>query len=233
MAYNYDFVICIEATSNVAPYADQLNRLIKDYIRHFLDRMEELDYSLEQLRIKFILFRDFSCCSEPINETEFFDINSGSCLAEIENFIDGIKYEGGYGYCNALEAIALAAKSRWGVQDKNKYRHVIILFSNGKVRSLGGNQILLSKYPADMPINIGQLSAWLSGEDLPNNIYLNMGNEYVVSFVPAAEPWNTEDFGQLYRDGRFYSWEVFSNLGLGVEDIELFEPIDMIAGDDF
>ena len=55
-------------------YADQLNKLIKDYIRHFLNSMEELDYSLEQLRIKFILLRDFSCCSEPTNETEFFDI---------------------------------------------------------------------------------------------------------------------------------------------------------------
>ena len=233
MAYNYDFVICIEATSNVAPYADQLNKLIKEYIRHFLDRMEELDYSLERLRIKFILFRDFSCCSEPINETEFFDINSSCCLTEIENFIDGIKYEGGYGYCNALEAIALAAKSRWGVQDKNRYRHVILLFSNGKVRSLDGNQRLLSKYPEDMPINIEQLIAWLGGEGLPNDIHLNMGIEYVVSFVPADEPWNTDDFKQLYKYDRFYTWEVFSNLGLGVEDIELFEPIDMIAGDDF
>ena len=53
--YHHDFVVCIEATSNVKPYASQLHNTLKKYFERFLECVDEVDY-FHKFRCKNKLF---------------------------------------------------------------------------------------------------------------------------------------------------------------------------------
>lgn len=218
----FDFVFCIEATSNMASISKEVNCFIKSIALRNIDVAEELGLALLRTRVKIILFRDFSCCTQPIVETKFFVFPDEK--DELNAYIDNIEYKGGYGYCNALEAIALALKSDWTTEGTRR-RHCVGVFSNGKVRSLGGNQMLLSKYPPNMPTDITQLSAWWEGEGLPVDSSYKRNIGYLLAFVPCAEPWI-----RLQSWNRY--WPIFSSngAGVGVCDIDIQSAFDMLYG---
>lgn len=220
--FHHDFVVCIEATSNVKPYASQLHNTLKKYFERFLECVAENDYPLGELRIKFILFRDFACCTEPIFETDFFNIYASEDFSLVDEFIEKIEFKDGYGYCNALEAIALALQSKWTTLEGYR-RYTILVFSNGQVRPLGGNQKLLSKYPKDMPGNFEELSSiWQDCTYLPGR---KCG--FLTAFVPNIEPW------RKMMEWNYY-WPAFTeNMGTDFSDVDLYSCTDWYFNEDF
>lgn len=194
--FHCDFVICVETTANVLPYSDSLKELIKTILRGYHDTMRERYevQSIAKYRVKFIFFKDYACCPNAMLETEFFNIDSSEEQDLVDKFIDQIEFKGGYGYCNAFEAIALGIQSEWMISSEDKIIRDIWLFSNGKVRPLGGNQKLLPTYPPNMPESFEQLSSQWHAVDPHNRI-----NVYMMGYVPKTEPCLTLQIWNYYQ----------------------------------
>ena len=214
----HDFIICIEATSNVAPVADELKKFLKSFCNKFQDIVEEKDIDEKQARVKFIVFRDFSCCENAIIQSRFFDILE----KDIEQFIDDIEFKGGYGYCNAFEAIALGLQSEWMISSEDKIIRDIWLFSNGKVRPLGGNQKLLPKYPPNMPESFEQLSSRWHTVGPYNRTPVCM-----IGYVPKTEPWITLQTWNGY-------WPAYTDCcGMDFDEMNHMTIMDMLIDTDY
>jgi len=211
--YNIDYIFCIEATSNMKPISEDVNKFVKTLIFETYEEIKEIGRTCN-IRTKIILFRDLACCAVPIIESDFFILPEQ--MDVFFEFVDRIEYKGGYGFCNALEAIALAIKSDWTTGGTRR-RHMIVTISNGKVRPLGGNQRLLPNYPSDIPDSLPQLGAWVHGYDHTFNTTYQPNVAKLVAFVPNAEPWVELQAWNSY-------WPAFWNkdyyfLGFGIQDI--------------
>ena len=182
--------------------------------------MEENDKDVAELRIKVIVFRDYICDSEPMVESEFFTLPAQN--AAFRSFVAGIEAcGGGDGPENALEAIALALKSKWTTSG-SKRRHAILVFSDAPALALGERSDC-PNYPTGLPKNIAQLGAWWEGTDQ------SLGSTYqpkagrLVAFVPNAEPWT-----ELQAWNRY--WPAFSPAGTGLPDVDIQSAIDLMVG---
>lgn len=217
-----DIIFCVETTSKMAIIGADVKKEIKKSIDKIYDAMlkrgelyndlVDCDRIVEQYRIKFILFKDFNFCDNAIIETDFYDALLN--IDEIDAFIDNICFEGGNGYCNALETLAMAIKSKWETKWARK-RHAIVLFSQSKVRPLGLKYNALL-YPTGMPNDIAELGAWWHGLRgvMPETMFSPRSGR-LISFVPNVEPWNAM---QVW--GRYWPAFVPSDSGLDDDDFE-------------
>ena len=69
-----DFVICIDATASMAPYLDEVKANALSILQKYVEGVEESGYTLEQLRIKVIAFRDYKYDEVPMVESAFFTL---------------------------------------------------------------------------------------------------------------------------------------------------------------
>ena len=180
--------------------------------------------AIQRYRVKFILFKDYSCNANAITESDFMDITSPDSISLADGYIDSIEFSGGYGYCNATEAIAKALRSDWAAEEGQKRLNVIV-FSNGRVRPLNGNQRLLSTYPENMPEELSELGAWWElprEHGLPS---LDYRYAFMVFFVPNSEPWvGMQPWNRCYF--------VFSDvLGTDHDGDEIGMNLEMLADD--
>ncbi len=220
MDVNIDLVICVEATKAMLDIADDVKQKIKHLIEYIPEYSEEQALVIKKLRVKLILFRDYGCCPEAMIESGFVDIIEDK--EKIFECIDNIEFKGGYGYCNALEAIALALKSNWTTE--GKFRHGIIVFSKSQVHSLG-LKCGISSYPVGMPTDLAQLGAWWEGTDQTLGSTYQPKSGSLVAFVPNAEPWT---FMQAWNG----YWSAFSPAGAGLDDVDIQSAIDLIFPND-
>ena len=63
-------------------------------------------------RFSIAVSRDYAN-NEGNRETDFFNIDASEDFSLVDEFVEKIEFKDGYGYCNALEAIALALQSKW------------------------------------------------------------------------------------------------------------------------
>ena len=218
--YCVDIVMCIDATGSMAPIITEVKDKAISFHQRFIDAMEENDKDVSELRIKVIVFRDYICDSEPMLESQFFTLPAQN--AALRSFVSNIEAcGGGDGPENALEAIALALKSKWTTSG-SKRRHVILVFSDAPALALG-ERADCPNYPRDLPKTIAQLGAWWEGTDQ------TLGSTYqpragrLVAFVPNAEPWT-----ELQAWNRY--WPAFSSAGTGLPDVDLQSAIDLMVG---
>lgn len=161
-AYNVDIVMCIDATGSMFPIIDKVKENALSFYQRFVDAMEESDKTVEQLRIKVIAFRDYGCDDKPMEESEFFTLPKQN--EEFRACVSGITAcGGGDAPENALEAIALALKSKWTTVG-TKRRHVILVFSDAAALPLGA-RASSDNYPSDLPKDLPQLGAWWERTD--------------------------------------------------------------------
>lgn len=223
--WNIDICFCIETTNNMAPVIDNLKYAVKRIVADIIDRMEETCKLLGLLRIKVIEFKDFGCCTEPIVVHDFIEIgnkdNTGT-NAFLEQ-VDGISCRGGYGYCNALEAIALALKSDWTTGETWRKRHCVVVFSNGKVHPIQLKKNV-SNYPEEIPNNFGDLTAWWEGRVQPSESTYFHRVGRMVAFVPNEEPWIEAQTWNGF-------FPVFSDAGAGLSEIDFEIVFDSLFGD--
>ena len=72
--YNVDIVMCIDATGSMSPIIEKVKENALSFYQRFLESMEESEKTVEQLRIKVIVFRDYGCDEAPMTESEFFTL---------------------------------------------------------------------------------------------------------------------------------------------------------------
>ena len=213
--YNIDVVMCIDATGSMKPFMSEVKANVLSFYRKFVEEMEAMGYSVDQLRIKVIAFRDYGCDSEPMVESKFFTLDDES--TEFHDFVSRIEAKGGRaGGQNALEALALAMKSDW-VRTDTRRRHVIMLWTDGDALELGvrRNRPL---YPFDMPRTL---------EELKNEWDEKMDRraKRLILFAPDVWPWSDI----IDWDGIFHQ---VSQAGKGCSDTDIDCAIRLIAPND-
>ncbi len=218
--YCVDIVMCIDATGSMAPIIDEVKNNAMSFYQKFIDSMEENDKEVSELRIKVIVFRDYICDSEPMVESEFFVLPDQSTA--FKNFVAGIEAcGGGDGPENALEAIALALKSKWTTSGA-KRRHVILVFSDAPALALG-ERTECPNYPKNLPNTLAELGSWWEGTDQEFISSYSKKAGRLVAFVPAAEPWK-----ELQTWNRY--WPAFSPAGTGLDNVDIQAAIDLLVG---
>lgn len=134
--------------------------------------------------------------------------------------------DGGYGYCNALEAISLAIKSQW-TTGGNRIRHIIVVLSNSLARQLGGNQRLLSAYPSNVPKTFEGLNRWWDGTDFTFDGSFQSRSLRLIGFISPQEPLWRDTMCSWYR-----FWPAYSQRdGTDLEEVDHRSVVDMIFGD--
>ena len=217
--YCVDIVMCIDATGSMAPIIDEVKNNAMSFYQKFIDSMEENDKEVSELRIKVIVFRDYICDSEPMVESEFFVLPDQNTA--FKNFVAGIEAcGGGDGPKNALEAIALALKSKWTTSGA-KRRHAILVFSDAPALAFG-ERADCPNYPTDLPKTIAQLGSWWKGTDQTLGSTYQREAGRLVAFVPNAEPWT-----ELQTWNRY--WPAFSPAGTGLPDVDIQSAIDLMV----
>ena len=218
--YNVDIVMCIDATGSMSPILNEVKDNALSFYQKFVDAMEEADKSIDQLRIKVIAFRDYGVDSEPMTESEFFNLPEQN--DEFKACVNGIDATGGGDTPeNALEAIALALKSDWTTSGA-KRRHAIPVFTDAPALALGERKDS-PNYPSAMPENLAQLGAWWEGTDQTLSSTYQPKAGRLVAFVPNAEPWT-----ELQVCNRY--WPAFSKAGTGLSDVDIQSAIDLLVG---
>lgn len=183
--YNVDIVMCIDATGSMSPILSEVKNNAMSFYKKFIEEMEAQDppKSVQQLRIKVIVFRDYGCDSEPMVESKFFTLGEGGEDEDFNSFMNDIAAEGGGdGPENALEALALAMKSDW-VKTGAVRRHVIMMYTDApalKLQERAGS----TGYPAGMPASIAELREWWEGQYMENRA------KRLLLFAPADTPWS-------------------------------------------
>ena len=222
MEYTVDFVICIDATSSMKPFIHEVKTNILKFFPAFRECLEmhclTLDYC--HYRVKIIAFRDYDCrdCSAMV-ESDFFVLPDGE--KRLHAFLDEIEARGGGDYRkNALEAVALALKSKW-MTEGDKRRHVILVFTDNAALPLDA-RVSNPKYPNGMPKSIDELKSWWEeNSHIPNGT--NEADEgRMVVFAPADRyPWNmVADWENV--------WICDSNAGHGLLELAMNPILDMI-----
>lgn len=218
--YNVDIVMCIDGTASMRPIIDQVKANALSFYKKFVDAMEENDKKAEALRIKVIVFRDYGCDDQPIEESDFFTLPDQA--DEFNAYVNGIEVKGGGDLPeNALEAIALALKSKW-TTGGNKRRHAILVFTDAAALPLG-ERAACSGYPAGMPADLAELGAWWEGTEQTLDSTYQPKAGRLVAFAPNAYPWTDIQAWNRY-------WPAFSQAGNGLSDVDIQSAIDLLVG---
>ena len=196
--YNVDIVMCIDATGSMSSIINEVRDNALAFYRKFVEEMEAKDKSVQQLRIKVIVFRDYECDSEPMVESRFFTLDDES--ADFKAFLAGIEATGGGdGPENSLEALALAINSDW-VRTGAVRRHVVMMYTDAPALQLGQRKACAG-YPTDMPADLAELHEWWEGQSMERR------SKRLLLFAPDTDPWCdmvdwTNTFHQASQAGR-------------------------------
>lgn len=218
--YNVDIVMCIDGTASMRPIIDEVKANAISFYQKFVDAMEENDKKAEELRIKVIVFRDYGCDDQPMEQSEFYRLPEQT--EQFCTFINGIEVKGGGDLPeNALEAIALAMKSDW-TTGGNKRRHAILVFTDAAALPLG-ERASSRNYPSGMPADLAELGSWWEGtEQTLDSTYQPRAGRLVV-FAPNAYPWTDIQAWNRY-------WPAFSQAGKGLTGVDIQSAIDLLVG---
>ncbi|MBR2966471.1 MAG: VWA domain-containing protein [Clostridia bacterium] len=196
--YNVDIVMCIDATGSMSSIINEVRDNALAFYPKFVAAMQAKDKSVQQLRIKVIVFRDYECDSEPMVESRFFTLDDES--AEFKAFLAGIEATGGGdGPENSLEALALAINSDW-VRTGAVRRHVVMMYTDAPALQLGQRKACAG-YPTDMPADLAELHEWWEGQSMERR------SKRLLLFAPDTDPWCdmvdwTNTFHQASQAGR-------------------------------
>ena len=190
LAYHVDIVLCIDATGSMAPIINKVKESALSFYQKFVDEMEKKLKSVQQLRMKVIVFRDYGVDSEPMTESKFFVLDEEK--EEFKNYVNSIEAIGGGDEAeSSLEAIALAMKSDW-VKTGSVRRHVIILYSDAPALPLGTHKDKPG-YPSDMPANLAELHERWEEQDREKRA------KRMLIFAPGVEPWTNMLWDQVFH----------------------------------
>jgi myo-inositol catabolism protein IolC len=193
---------------------------VKSSALKFYDNLESVmakkEKTIDQLRAKVIIFRDYWADSPSMSmqTSEFLNLKTQS--SDFASFISGITATGGGDEPeNGLEALALALTSGWEKsQGFAKQRYVIVVYTDASAHSLEKSS-KPSHYPQDIPKTFDELTDLWSDISTPA--------KRLLLFAPDASPWTV----------MASSWEntihFASKAGEGLKELEMDEILNAIA----
>ena len=219
--HTVDLVLCLDMSGG--------NTFLEQLEDSFCDLFDKLKYELmqcrsfelEQLRVRFVFFKDYTYDYDPMVHTPFFVLPEQT--DEVLDFISKIHPCGGGDLPDcAFEGLAYAVRSDW-TDPNDCHRRVICLATDTIAKPLGecrtGSWGYVNKaYPADMPTSVEDiLSEW---GDWPRP-----GINRIMLFAPDKECW-----APLLRWDGVYLYQVPLVWGNGGREVEFVNMlIDLIA----
>lgn len=214
--YAVDLVMCIDATGSMGHLINEVKESALTFYEKLEAVMERKEKTIDQLRARVIVFRDYWADSESLAMkcSDFFDLRTQS--SEFKSFVSGITATGGGDEPeNGLESLALALNSNWEKsQDFAKQRYVVVVYTDASTHPLEKGS-KPSHYPQDIPKSFDDLTdLWL---DMPSP------TKRLLLFAPDASHWNI-----IASD-----WENTihfpSKAGRGLEELEMDQVLNAIA----
>ena len=127
--YAVDLVMCIDGTGSMGHLIEEVKSSALQFYDKLEMKMSEKEKTIDQLRAKVIVFRDYWADSADIamQSSDFFNLRTQA--SEFASFVSGITASGGGDEPeNGLEGLALALKSDWEKsQDFAKQRRVVVV----------------------------------------------------------------------------------------------------------
>lgn len=204
---NVDIVFVIDATRSMQKTIDMVKESALSFHDKLYSFMDEAKRSIKNLRIKVIWFRDFYYDGDyAFGESKFFELPEES--VEFKEYVTGINEAGGGDIPESgLEALTLAMRSDF-VQEGEKKRHIIVLFTDAAAHPLEDYDRLVEEaakkgcsptmYPSNMPKDLTEFyNAW-EGNELAQDSLGSDGSETkldatgrrLVLFAPNDYPWS-------------------------------------------
>ena len=213
--YAVDLVMCIDGTGSMGHLIEEVKSSALQFYDKLEKKMSEKEKTIDQLRAKIIVFRDYWADSADLamQSSKFFNLRTEA--SEFAGFVSGITATGGGDEPeNGLEGLALALQSDWEKsQDFAKQRRVVVVYTDASAHSLEKGS-KPSHYPQDIPKTFDELTDYWHDMPIPA--------KRLLVFAPDASPWVMMD-----------SWDnsVYfrSKAGKGLEEFEMDEILDYIA----
>lgn len=190
-SYNVDLVLCIDATKSMEPVI----QLVKDNAiqlpQDILDEAVRQRKSVNNLRIKVILFRDYLADGNyAIQTTDFMEMPQQ--VQEFSKLVDSIEAVGGGDEPeDGLEALAYAMSSKWQQPNgTSKCRQVIALWTDASTHKLGHGRTA-SNYDPKLPANFDMLTDWWGDEPGSSTGKMHYQSKRLVLFAPKEKYWTT------------------------------------------
>ena len=226
-AYNVDVALCIDGTGSMHGIIDTVKAQAKSVFDMYSTAMESKG-RVAGFRIRVIVFRDYGCDGDDaMVESEFFDLSDPAQQLAFENFVDSIEATGGGdGPENALEAIALALRSKWTTSGGRFRRHAVWLFTDAPALALQDPERKdQPNYPDGMPASLGELQELFNHGDQEMAPYYSPRHGRLVVFAPesAGDTWSAIKTWER-------AWVVPAKPGGGCEEIELENAIAVLVG---
>ncbi len=201
--YNVDIVYVIDATSSMESMLGKIKDAVLKIPQELRTVCKEYRRTIYRLRVKVTWFRDFYFDGkEAYGESEFFELPSDE--QALRDYLSGIEAKGGGDEPeSALEALTLAMRSDF-VQEGNRKRHVIVLFTDAPahrfedydklIKTASGFGAKAEIYPQNMPANLFEFYEEWSGkrnDDGQSGVKtkLDQNGKRMALFTPDAYPW--------------------------------------------
>lgn len=203
---NVDIVFVIDATRSMQTTIDMVKASALSFHENLYDCLKNAGRIIKNLRIKVIWFRDFYYDGKyAYGESKFFELPEEK--EDFHDFVTGINEAGGGDEPeSALEALTLAMRSDF-VQDGEKRRHIIVLFTDAEAHAFEDYDRLVEEaapkgckpemYPENMPKDLAEFyNAW-QGNSMSQDALgsegeatkLDQNGRRLVLFAPNAYPW--------------------------------------------
>lgn len=203
---NVDIVFVIDATRSMQTTIDMVKTSALSFHKDLNACLKNVGRIVKNLRIKVVWFRDFYYDGWfAYGESKFFELPEEQ--EDFHDFVTDINEAGGGDEPeSALEALTLAMRSDF-VQEGNKKRHIIVLFTDAEAHAFEDYDRLVEEaakkgckpelYPKDMPKDLSEFyNAWqgnsMSQDALGSDgetTKLDSTGRRLVLFAPNAYPW--------------------------------------------
>ena len=236
---NVDIVFVIDATRSMEPLIEKVKNATLVFHDGLTEALRENKRIIKNLRARVIWFRDFYFDGKyAYGESPFFLLPEEK--EAFHDFVASIEAKGGYDAPeSALEALTLAMRSDF-VQEGDKKRHVIVLFTDEEAHSFEDREALTEEaaklgctpelYPENMPEDYKELAnAWAGNEEtqtalgVDGQTKLDRSGRRLVIFAPDAYPLTDMEM----------EWEnvirVSMEQGGSGEDLDMADVYSMIA----
>lgn len=199
---NVDLVFVIDATSSMSPIIEQVKNFALSFHEKIVEGLKTYNKSVNQLRVKVIVFRDYYCEKEmALKESDFFYLPEEA--HRFRDYVSGIRAKGGGDIPeSSLEALAVAMRSDW-VKEGTSKRHGIVLFTDAPPHDLRQQKDgIPENYPTNMFQSLKEMEeSWNSPQGTClNNNQNNMEKRAsrLLIFAPEISPWKEiqKDFEQ-------------------------------------
>ncbi len=218
MTYNVDMCFCIDATGSMGPVISTVKENALAFYKDVVDVMEKKQKTINSMRVRVIVFRDYIADEEPMMTTKFFKLPDEA--KQFEACINSIYAAGGGDEPeDGLEALAYAIRSDWTTEG-TKRRNVIVVWTDASTHEIGYGK-KAPKYPNGMPQNFNELTRWWG--DCQMEPYIRNAAKRLVLFAPKAPYW--EQISSTWNNVIHYP----STAGRGLEEFTYKEIVDAIC----